>query len=1141
MSATRNASLPFDAQPDPVESRIDARDRDGRERAVDPRFNVALEASAGTGKTRVLVHRYVNLLRAGVEPSNILAMTFTRKAAAEMRARILETLRLAAMRGEIPASRWRELRDRAGDIAISTIDAFCLSLLREFPLEADLDPAFTVAEDTEVPRLVDEALDRALRICRGLARDDEHVALVFAQLGDRRVRAGLAALLGRRLAAPDILHRYLGRSRPDLTVGVAADRAADALLDVCAEMVRLKPEATHSGDPDDAASGVSRTQTDGLRAFAACGPADPMFMLLVRQLEALDTARRTGSSADPVLVQTACTRVGDYFLTQARAPRSRLTSTKAQFPSHAHWARHRDLVVGQAARVAEVLSGYRRDLNALVARGVWRMYRVAEAEYRRTLDAHAVLDFSDLLLKTLELLRQMEEFSRSRYRLESRYHHVLLDEFQDTSRAQWELVSLLVQAWGEGVGLSSGDPLPPSIFIVGDRKQSIYGFRDADVSVLADAARYLGGLRPDGDVRRSISRSFRAVPGLLSFVNDVCHDLEKAPEREDAFRYEEEDRFPIGAAGGDDAEILGTVLADSVESCAEGVAGEIARLLASGATVRDVGTGVPRAVRPGDIAVLFRTRENHRELEAALERRGVRAYVYKGLGFFDSDEIRDVLALLWHLADPLSNLRAAAWMRSGFVRLSDEALRRLAPRLSDALIAKAPVPAAAKLDGRDAEALALARAASSRWRRLVDRVPPGELLDLVLAQSAYTLELRGPRFRQALENLKKIRALIRRVQNSGYATLNRIVAHLDRLALGDESNAAIDALDSVSLMTVHAAKGLEFPVVFVVNLSRGTATRRPPIRVSGGGSDADVSVSVGDFQSGPDDDQAAREREETKRLLYVALTRARDRLYLSAVTSDGRLQPGRGSLAEVLPSSLLARLGPVTDGPIRWQASSGAVHVLRVCEPGAGAEDPRLDVELEQAAASVAPTVESDFAPIGDVQTPLGSGSESLTPSRLRGRLVHRLLERFGLTPPLEGPSLSDVAAGLIRPDERAGEIDVGDVIAEVAHACTVYRTLTERGDLQEVFRNGAATYEVPFSLVIDGSPVRGTIDCLIQVPESDASAAHPRVIVLEFKSGAARAGHREQAALYRRAAEILFPGARVAAHLVYPAGLEPA
>src|SRR5687768_5701196 len=116
--------LPFDEAPDSLESRIDARDRAGRERAVDPRFNVALEASAGTGKTRVLVDRYVNLLRAGVDPVNVLAMTFTRKAAAEMRERIIASLRAAAERGEISRGRWRELRDRTGDIAISTIDAF---------------------------------------------------------------------------------------------------------------------------------------------------------------------------------------------------------------------------------------------------------------------------------------------------------------------------------------------------------------------------------------------------------------------------------------------------------------------------------------------------------------------------------------------------------------------------------------------------------------------------------------------------------------------------------------------------------------------------------------------------------------------------------------------------------------------------------------------------------------------------------------------------------------------------------------------------------------------------------------------------------------------------------------------------------
>src|SRR4051812_3615804 len=258
-----NVRLPFDAPDASLESRLDARDREGRARAVEPRFNVALEASAGTGKTRVLVDRYVNLLRAGVDPANILAITFTRKAAAEMRERIIASLTAAAGRGEIAASRWRELRDRAGEIAISTIDAFCLSLLREFPLEADLDPGFSMADDTEVPRLIDESLDRALRICRAVAREDEHVALVFAQLGDRRARNGLAVLLNRRIVAPDVLGRYLAKGPRELTIEAACRDGAAALL------------AAFEGT---------------LEAFIESGPPHPAFMVLVRHLRSIEQA-----------------------------------------------------------------------------------------------------------------------------------------------------------------------------------------------------------------------------------------------------------------------------------------------------------------------------------------------------------------------------------------------------------------------------------------------------------------------------------------------------------------------------------------------------------------------------------------------------------------------------------------------------------------------------------------------------------------------------------------------------------------------------------------------------------------------------------------------------------------------------------
>jgi ATP-dependent helicase/nuclease subunit A len=833
---------------------------------------------------------------------------------------------------------------------------------------------------------------------------------------------------------------------------------------------------------------------------------------------------------DPGAVQAVFSRARDYFLTQEGQPRSRSPYPRRKFATSIDWRVHTDLVVRHADAIFRASAAYRRDLNVLVSRGIWRMFRIAETEYRRTLDAHAVLDFSDLLLRTLDLLRRMEEFAQSRYRLESRYHHVLVDEFQDTSRAQWELVSLLIQSWGEGAGLAGG-PLQPSIFIVGDRKQSIYGFRDADVSVLREAARHIEVLRPDRDVRRSISRSFRAVPPLLAFVNDVCQDLDKAAG-DQAFQYEEADRFPIEDAGSaprnpayvrDGA--LGLIVADTSEDCAEITAAEIARLLSSGTSVRDRDTGVARPVRAGDIAILFRSRESHRDFEAALARRGIRCYVYKGLGFFDADEIKDVLALVWYLADPESDLRAAALMRSRFFGISDEALRVLAPRLADALSGGEPPAALESLRPPDVQAIIDARASTLKWRRLVDRIPPAELVDVILRESAYAFELGGPRFQQARENLKKIRSLLRRLQNRGYATLPRIATHLDRLAVGDEANAVVDALDAVNLMTVHASKGLEFPVVFIVNLARGTANRRDPVRLSLESAGGVASVAVGDFQSDADEERAARDREETKRLLYVALTRARDRVYLATALKDGQVAPGRGSLAEVLPSSLLAHFtgcrSAEASAAVEWRASSGTAHRLQVCSP----EDGEAPHEPERFAPE-----ESDFTPLLDPGTSRRTPSSTVElasddSDRLVGRMVHRLLQRFGFE--AEGALSHETALRMLRPEEMAG-LSVSRTATELADdAAAAYRAIRDRQDVRALYLSGERLHEVPFTMRVEGAVVRGRIDCLVR-------SASDRMTVLEFKTGRPRDEHRVQLDLYRRAAERLFPGILVDARLVY-------
>ncbi len=1126
--------LPFDESPESTvqspESALDLGlstldslpDASARQRAVDPAHNVVLEASAGTGKTHVLVDRYLNLLSRGVEPANILAITFTRKAAAEMRGRILTELRKRADAGGANQKLWREMRERSGDISISTIDAFCLALLREFPLEANLDPGFEMADETQVPRLMEEALDRALDIGRGLARTDDYERLLFAELREQRLRDGLANMIDRRLVVDDAIERALAAGPRDLT----AERACEDAFE------RLR--------------GVFTGLTGGIEGFLANGPIHhrrwAIFSGGMRLLA-------SGTVPPPGLTRGVLDRIENHFLNKEKQPRQRFDGYAAKDCRTADaWKIHRHDVLGVGAEVANVLKSFRRDLNAVLSRAVRRVYQIALREYRETLDAHGVLDFSETLAQALSLLAHMDEFARSRYRLEGRYHHVLLDEFQDTSRAQWTLVALLIRSWAEGSGIAEG-ALAPSIFLVGDRKQSIYGFRDADVAVMDEAGAFVDGLRPDHDSRRAISKSFRAVPQLLAFANDVFAEIEKDEDRRDAFHFGEQDTFPVERPipAGD---ALGIVVAPSVAEHAEAVAVEIRRLLDTQTLVRDPATREPRAITPRDVGILFRTKDSHQDFEKALERHGIPSYVYKGLGFFEADEIKDVLALLRYLASPESNLRAAAFLRSRFVRLSDPALQALAPNLASALSARAVD--LTSLDREDRRVLERARLSVARWLGVVDRLPPAEVLELVLDDTAYMFETQGARARQARENLKKIRAMIRRVQNRGYATMARLAEHLERLTAGDESNAVIDAGDSVSLMTIHAAKGLEFPVVFVVNLSRGTGGRRHAIRVVSDAEHGQAWLSVGDFQSEADADAKAKDREETKRLFYVALTRARDRLYLASEIKDARWRAFGGSLGDILPAGVKARFEAASMSPppdtTEWTAASGLVHTFRVCtsssivdRPSSIVDDRRLTMDDGRSPDNFAPLVDPFELPRVAVTRGLAPAPAKrrrnqmdATSRSLTGTLVHRLFEKFGTS--LGGETspqpVADALARLMRDEEM---VEAGDVEEVFRRARSAYLALCGQRALAQALDSGDALFEVPFSVRPASSQVilRGTFDCLIQ--RRDGSG----MTVLELKTGKPTPEHDEQLQVYLTAARALYPGMPVEGKLVYAKNLD--
>lgn len=1084
-------------------------DQAARDFAIDPLNDVVLEASAGTGKTRVLVDRYVRLIEKGVDPANILAVTFTRKAAAEMRDRILDALRRRAAADQRFTARWQDLRERVTDIRISTIDAFCFSLLREFPLEAGVDPGFEIADETEMARFGREALDLTLRAARGLIARDENVRLLFARVKLGPLRDAIQSLLDRRQVAQPAVGRFVAE-RVRFTTAAEAGAAF---------LARLRGLF--------AASAAARTVlTDG--------PAEaPEFRWLLQDLAWIADS----GPADTGRIQQLQRRLQRYFLTDAGRPRAQSAKRFARpmFPSADAKRRHDAALKALAPQVQIELETFAVDVQGLLARGLQHVLAIAVERYERLLDDHAVLDFAGMLAKAVALLDRQEEFARSRLKLQARYHHVLVDEFQDTSRLQWQLVERLIDAWGEGEGAQDA---PTSIFVVGDRKQSIYRFRHAEVTLLDEVARKIAGLRPGRNVRQAISHSFRAVPELLAFVNAVSAEMHSAEELDERFTYEETDRFPVPdvapGARRDGAPVLGLIAESTIDACARGVAAEIARLL-DHATVRD--RAGSRPARPDDIAILFRARAGHQYFEAALDARGVRTYVYKGLGFFDSPEVQDLQALLRFFAQPENDLRAAEFLRSRFVRLSDAGLARLAPNLADALRTERFDADAAGLDQLDREWFTLARAGVARWLRLTDRVGPSELVDAVLRETAYAFELRGTRASQARENLKKMRALVRRIENRGYATLGRIAEYFETLRAGDESHAIVEAAGCVNLMTVHAAKGLEYPIVFLVNLHMPGRGRSSAFSVIERGPQGDPEVAFGSSEATRLED--LREREELRRLLYVAMTRARDRLYLAAEVDEAhhRLRRGGRSLASLLPSSLADLFGTAaasTDGTgeVEW---AGGTHTFafRVCRPsteGAPAaaarpECPPLEPDVvtlttvDPFAVSASRAVLEASPAVPEVETvPLSD--------RATGAAVHRLFQRQ-LGPNLSQSAIAAIVPYVIRPEDA---VEIGDMKRLSHAAAEMYMRLRKHPDVVKLLSEGRCHYEVPFSFHPPDRPdvvIRGRVDCLVDRPDGS-------LVILEFKTGQPRPEHQRQVEFYRAAVGAAVPDREIRAQLVY-------
>ncbi|MDP1571331.1 MAG: UvrD-helicase domain-containing protein [Vicinamibacterales bacterium] len=837
---------------------------------------LVVEAAAGTGKTTALVRRIVRLLASGAAGSitEVVAVTFTEKAAGELKLRLREEIERARAAADVSPDEAARLEDavrRFEEAHISTIHGFCAELLRERPVESRVDPAFAVLTESQADRLYGEAFDDWLQ--RQLADPDEGVrrSLRRPQLtnfGMDEEEGGPVARL--RRAGHELLgwrdHRGPW-SRPDFD----RDAVVDALLEGVRRFADLTASPINARDTLYTDTAPARTFADEVKRAQDQGIADHdgwEAMLTVLAGNRTLGGSRKGSGAQ-------------YSRTVARQP----------------------LLDARMALVG-ALEDFRQKADADLAALLHQEFEGCLQAYEDGKTRIGALDFLDLLIRARDLVRDDREVRRE---FQRRFRFVLVDEFQDTDPLQAELLLLLTADEPDGF---AGDPatLPTrrgALFIVGDPKQSIYRFRRADVGVYR---RVCARLLNAGAKPVELSTSFRSVPDIQHLVNaafrplmggdDVSLQADYVPlgqHREAIAGQPSVVALPIPAPYGK-FKVTGTAIAASLPSAVA----EFVRWLVNDSGWRVVPVEGPheaRPVQPGDICLLFRRFISFRDdvtrpYVEALEARGIPHLLVGGKAFHEREEVDVVRTALAAIEWPEDELSVFATLRGPLFAVGEEALleyhhlaRRFHPfSVPDGLPAHLmPV----------AEALGLLRTlhAARNHRPVADTI--GRVLEATRAHAAFVLWRGGE---QALANVLHLGDLARKYEAEGGLSFRGFVEMLQEAAGRAEAPEAPileEGSEGVRLMTVHKAKGLEFPVVILVDidckLSRPDASRH-----------IDTSRDLAAIKLGgwaPVDllehnaEEAARDAAEGVRLAYVAATRARDLLVVPAV-GDGPHEGG---------------------------------------------------------------------------------------------------------------------------------------------------------------------------------------------------------------------------------------------------------
>jgi ATP-dependent helicase/nuclease subunit A len=1125
-------------------------------RAADPEASAWVSANAGTGKTAVLVKRALRLLLAGSKPEAILCLTYTKNAAAEMQNRLLGVLadwatissealhkQLVDLLGRVPEA--AELRtakrlfaralEARGGLKIHTIHGFCERLLQRFPLEAGITPHFKVLDEHGAARLKQRAYEAT--IARAAEDRDSVLGRALAKAitytSDDYFRKVVETVLIKRGELARIVAYHEGIDDWAEAEAQALKRLFDVAEEEEESLIAAMADVLSDAEIDAA-----------LAAFAADGSTESD-----KKIEAgLREARSSQSEARVAALKSV-------FLKKDGEQRVRICGSALAKAAPAISA-DLDTAGGRYVALSEKLARLR---VAEASGAVLAFADATHADYERRKCAEAVLDYDDLIVKARNLFLQTGAASWVLYKIDGGIDHILVDEAQDTNPAQWEIVQSVAEEFFSGAG--ANEKLR-TLFAVGDEKQSIYSFQGADPS------RFGGVGRAFRQRALAIGIAWHDVPLNLSFRSTVpvlkaVDAVFARPEAAQGLTFAEtaiiqHHAHRQGHAGLVERWQLESetkpVPVEAFEPWNEAASGARSvdtlcrRIAAQIKTWLDEGEPLPargRKVRAGDILILVRRRDPFTTpMIRELKRLGINVAGADRMKLMGQLAVQDLVALADVLLMPEDDLALAVVLKSPLFNLDDDALFALAYDRKGSLWSA--LKAKAKEDARFAEA----ERRMTAWLDLTDFLPPYEFFSEVLGAEGQLMRKRllirlGPEAAEAIDEFLDL-AL-------GYDREDApsLQGFIDRLR-ADEVEIKRDMdqdRDEVRIMTVHGAKGLEAPIVFLPDTCMTPRPQGPrifPLPRAGEPPDEVphlVWAPAGHSDLGVLAESKAAltlaEREEHNRLLYVAMTRASDRLYVAGWTGQ-REKPETNSWYPLVKDGLAGHLTEIAgaDGVTVWRMESTQ-------------ETPVESLEAKIKLAEVAPLPDWALKPTAPERTrprfapsrlalpqetnieqpPLGPLTLSERHRFARGRLVHALLQHLPEVKPenQEKAARAFVAArGAGLPEALKEEI-VAECLAIVRDAR--FAPLFQPGSLAEV----PVVAEIG-----DGEgafALEGQIDRLVE--------HGPDLLILDYKTNRPLPDRPEdvapayiaQLAAYRLALAQLFPGRKLRAALLWTDG----